>query len=433
MQRLFPNQRSNLNLPFALLLLLAIPRTGSAEFYRREWQSRHQPERILGLETQLTSYSTDKNYDAYGSAFSPPGFRNYSRQSADLHVGAGLSQKFTLYGTISWARIQVDHELLSGSSFGFSDQTVGANYRLIDKKISIDLQVEVAIPAYNNSLSALNFAPFMGDGSTDITAGGFLRLPLSSEARYPIELRSGVGFTSRTNNFSSAIPWTMDVRFNGERFLGAAGLIGVYSLQTDPGVGSAAASLGTAGSYVTNAVNPSVASLRGQVGYQLSGPAKLTFMGAKSISGQNAPQGFLFGLGFQFQLGKKAAGRHPENPVKMTPMEYGHSNQGLVYYNSSVPEARVLRANDRLNLVKINKGSKDGLAVGQIFDIFSLKQGGTAGGGPGGQSSGRSSPEEAIARGRVSSVKSEEAVLTITEYFREVWIEEGFVARQPVQ
>ncbi len=433
MQRLSPNQRQNLKLPFAFLLLLAIPRTSGAEFYRREWQSRHQPERILGLEAQFTNYSTNQNYDAYGSTSLPPGFRNYSRQSADLHVGAGLSQKFTLYGTVSWARVQVDHELLAGSSFGFTDQTVGANYRLIDKKISLDLQLEVAIPAYNNSLSTLNLSPYVGDGSTDITAGGFLRLPLSSEARYPVELRSGAGFTSRTNNFSSAIPWTMDVRFNGDRFLGSAGLMGVYSLQTDPGIGSPAASLGTAGSYVTNAVNPSLASIRGQVGYHVSGRARLTFMGAKSISGQNAPQGFLFGLGFQLQLGKKTASKHPENPVKMTPMEYGHSNQGLVYYHSSVPEARVLRANDRLNLVKINKGSKDGLAVGQIFDIFSLKQGGTAGGGPGGQSSGRSSPEEAIARGRVSSVKSEEAVLTITEYFREVWIEEGFVARQPVQ
>jgi len=58
------------------------------------------------------------------------------------------------------------------------------------------------------------------------------------------------------------------------------------------------------------------------------------------------------------------------------------------------------------------------VATGQIFDVFAVKPNGETG--------------ETIARAQVSAVKLSEASLIILEYFREVWIEEGFVVKRPL-
>jgi hypothetical protein len=72
-----------------------------------------------------------------------------------------------------------------------------------------------------------------------------------------------------------------------------------------------------------------------------------------------------------------------------------------------------------MNLIKIDKGSQDGVELNQEYDVFLVKQNGATG--------------EAVARARVTSVKPTEAALTITEFFREVWIEEGFLVKRPLQ
>ena len=92
---------------------------------------------------------------------------------------------------------------------------------------------------------------------------------------------------------------------------------------------------------------------------------------------------------------------------------YNKANQGIQDYSL---EATVTKANDRLNLVKIDKGSIDGVEKGQVFDIFSVRSDGRA--------------AEAVARAQVTSVKSDEAALTIIEYFKEKNINEGFIAKR---
>jgi hypothetical protein len=82
-------------------------------------------------------------------------------------------------------------------------------------------------------------------------------------------------------------------------------------------------------------------------------------------------------------------------------------------------ESKVIRSNDRLNLVKIDKGSQDGVEVGQIFDLFVPSTDQNTG--------------EAVARGRVSNLKFNEAALVIQEYFKEVSIDNGFVARRLIE
>jgi hypothetical protein len=72
-----------------------------------------------------------------------------------------------------------------------------------------------------------------------------------------------------------------------------------------------------------------------------------------------------------------------------------------------------------MNLVKIDKGSQDGIVAGQMIDIFNTKQ--------------DSNPGEAIARARVSSVRPDESALEIIEYYKEISIEEGFIARRLIE
>lgn len=79
-------------------------------------------------------------------------------------------------------------------------------------------------------------------------------------------------------------------------------------------------------------------------------------------------------------------------------------------------DARVLKSNDRLNLVKIDKGGEDGIEVGQVFDIFQTNPDGTS--------------KLAIARGEVAYTKSHEAVIRITEFFEQVSIDPGFAAKR---
>jgi hypothetical protein len=61
----------------------------------------------------------------------------------------------------------------------------------------------------------------------------------------------------------------------------------------------------------------------------------------------------------------------------------------------------------------------NGVQIGDTFDIFMNNPDGSVG--------------SAIARGRVTTVKGNEAAIKVEEYFKEVWIEEGFTARRPIE
>jgi NADPH-dependent 7-cyano-7-deazaguanine reductase QueF-like protein len=81
--------------------------------------------------------------------------------------------------------------------------------------------------------------------------------------------------------------------------------------------------------------------------------------------------------------------------------------------------SHALKPRIQLKTIRINKGSLDGVEVGQIYDIFNLTKSGA--------------PHIAIARAIVSESKTNESQLTLRFYFREIWIEEGFIAKKVVQ
>ena len=397
-----------------------------ADYFVHFWEDQEQSVGSFRLGLDLTDYSTGSNYDPTGNVVTPAGFGSVGRFTPDLSAAIGITDRIGFFGRISWTTESVN-QISSGAnasstSYGFADQTLGANWRVWEATKgphdhyapSLDIQIQGDFPAYSNSQADTTHLPHIGDQSLDTTTGAFLSIPFGQNASHAWLATAGAGFTFRTGGFSSAIPWSVMAKFVPEHagFLADASVLGNYSMKTDVNTPPSTDLTSTAGSVISGAVNPSLMTVRGKLGYQFDNDMTLSASYFKSLWGQDAPVGWGLVLGVQmtFNPGKKSTpGSHKKT-------EYDKKNAGFQNYTL---DAKVLRTNDRLNLIKIDKGTQEGIEVGNIFDIFVVKADGSVG--------------EAIARAEVTSVKFNEAALNITDYFKEVWIEEGFVAKRLIQ
>jgi hypothetical protein len=426
-------QSSTLRLLLTTAALTSLISPAYADFFIHSWDNHHTSSKLFDVGADLIWYRTTSNFDSKGTSFTPTGLDSYQRVLLDLNATVGLTAKISLYGRLNWEMSKVDSTNTTafvGTAYGLGDQTLGLNYRVYEKPqgIAIDLQGQIDFPTYSNAEAPANSstpatnAPNLGDGTVDATIGAFLTIPVSQKSESEVRLLGGAGYTYRSNSFSSALPWNVNIERMPKRegFVIQAGAFGIQSLSTDSRpnssvlVDTSSGSLGTGGSYITNAINPSQMTLRGGAGWLTKDDLKFTVSVAQSIWGKEAPNGLTLALGFQTHFGGEPRG--PIDPAFENPARYGKSNQGYVNYGL---EAKVLRANDRFNLVKIDKGLDHGVQIGDTFDIFMTNKDGSVG--------------SAIARGRVSSAKGGEAAIRIDEYFKEVWIEEGFTARRPIE
>jgi len=430
-----------------ILVSTVLSSTAHAEYALHFWENHHTDKNVLSVTEELSTYITTSNFDLNGDRFSPIGFNQYLRIENNLNFTYGLNSRWSTFGTLSWGHVEVDHAIRGGNTYGLTDQLVGMNFELFSLENTTDppspvnpgdsnalrkvyLQAQMSFPGYSNSNADLNKTPWLGDQSIDFTTGAFTTLRLIRTRRSEFFLTGGAGYTYRSLGFSSAIPWTLALsyiplkissnteeysnRVSGQGFSTgwqtSLSLFGNYSLHTDMRLTTSAA---TGGSYISDAMNPSLLTVLGKIGYALSDNLMISTRLSQSIYGLSAPNGLLASINIQKLIGlpptRKAS-------TQMSPEEYGKSNKGFVEYTF---EAKVLRAVDRLNLVKIDKGNLDGVMKDQIFDIFAIKADGTLG--------------EPIARTKVISTKPNEAALTVIEYFKETWIEEGFIAKRPLQ
>ncbi len=412
-------------------LFISIP-VAHADFYIHTWENHHTNLGVLNLRGELGYFTSTTNFNANSTvqAFNVAN-TTYNRIQTDFSGVYGLLESLSIYGTFSWARVSIDQPSASTSSFGLGDQIVGANYRLWKKQkdrdyppITIDIQTQLDFPPYSTSNSASSGTPFLGDGTVDWTTGALITYPVAQTRTGNFRSTFGIGYTYRNRGFSAAIPYSVAANYTPRSGKGISidlAAIGTFTLSTDR---TDPSFLGVAPnfSYFSNAINPSIFSVKGKIGYQLDPSLGFDLGFLLTTWGKNAPNGFYVVGGVSISIDPSAPLTHtatstaqesPKNPLEISPDEYGKPNQGLVYYGL---EGTVLRVKDRMNLVKINKGTQDAVEVGYIFDIFSVKQDGSLG--------------EAIARGRVTSVKLNESVLAITDYFKEVWIDEGFIVKR---
>jgi len=391
-----------------------------ADFYVHHWENHHEDKSGFLLNPEFKYYQTNTNFWTDGSSFIPANLNTYNRTYLDTNLAYGVGKDLTLFGRLSWAYIDLQHDTRSGNGFGLSDQTIGANYQIGNFKsgVSIYLQSQVDFGTYNNLNANSEAIPYLGDGSIDVTTGAFFFYPFNKK----FILETGLGFTWRSLGYSLALPWSLLLKYSpthsGLHF--SFGILGVRSLKSDnTSVSSSEASSeisqdGAGGSFFINAVNPSLLQLKATVGYQFSPQTGVYLGGQQAITGSSAAKGVEILGGLYFHWGDAPI---MQSNLQMTPKEYGKTNKGFINYAQF--EGKVIRVNDRLNLIRVNKGSSDGIKIGDIFDIFSIDQNGSIG-----------SP---VARGRVTQIKTSESILTITEFYQETWVEEGYIIKKPLQ
>jgi hypothetical protein len=425
-----------------LVFLMTSSSVAKADFFLHTWEDHYEPLHSTFLDTQALIYSTSSNYDPTGTRFAPTTLTSYTRYEADGLLSLGVSDRFSIFGRLSYASINLNSTTANaGTAYGLTDQSIGANYRLYQSNspanssadsskssgrtpFIFDLQLQADLPAYNNNNSDTNSTPYFGDGTVDVTFGGFLKLPLSQGSNGSVFLTGGLGYSYRSSSYSAAIPWSVLAHFerHGSGLFANAGAVGYQSLKND-GRGITVASQsslntlspGSGGSFITSAINPSLIRLQAHLGYKLeSGSAFLVGLD-QSVWGQDAPYGTIVSFGFQTHFGEDSSSYSTNaNGVKTRHSSLAH--QGFVNYSM---DAHVMKSNDRLNLVKIDKGQGDGVEPGQVFDIYKPLTDGSAG--------------EAVARCEVVSVKSSEAALSVTEYYKEIAIEDGFLAKRLIE
>jgi hypothetical protein len=406
--------RSSLIVASVAIAAWACPSVVRADFFLHSWDDQYEPPSFLRLQVTAMYYNTNSNFTAQGLTSQPAGLSQYTRIQSDGLVSYGIFNRFSAFGRFSWAYVNQLSTLTPGNGFGFGDQTGGLCYRILGQSSNlthhkmepaIDLQAQIDFPAYSTAVSVANRTPNLGDGTLDITGGAFLHLPITSTKSQVLSTLMGGGYTFRNGGFSSAVPWSarMDYTPIKSGFHFGAGGVGNLSLQNDVTLRT---SNGTGGSFISGAMNPAIFQLQGVVGYKTAALTEISATVTQSVWGLSSPNGLNLWLRFQTQLGHDKK----DSPTSLSPQSYGESNQGFVTYSL---DAKVLRTNDRLNLVKIDKGSQDGVEVGQLFDLFPETGG-------------------AVARAKVSAVKVGESALEIKEYYKEVWIDEGFVARRLV-
>lgn len=332
-------------------------------------------------------------------------FNAYQRLESDFTLRYKFFENFVVFGRATWSFISLSSETLPQSGMGFNDQTLGVNARLIEQKESfpfdIDIQIQTDFPIYPNlfpSFSAVSF-PF-GDRSVDTTISLFLAFPFSSHPKESLFYAVlGTGFTYRTLGFPTGLPWSAILQYRQH----ADGMIG---------------EIGFAG---TNSPTSFLAQGRIKLGYQWCSPSKLPVFEIAALATQNTSQNInsqaipTHGTSYSLQALIHWGGgdRHEKNPLLIQSNQYEHANRGFLNYSL---DAKVLKTNDRLSLIKINKGSQDEIEIGQTFDLFSVSKDGTK--------------EEAIARASVTHIRVSESVLKITEFYKNEPIQEGFIAKK---
>ncbi|MCM0606811.1 MAG: hypothetical protein KA715_12045 [Xanthomonadaceae bacterium] len=393
---------------FLTVLFFWIAPLAHADFYFHPWMNHSQNPGPVKLNLQGLYLSTSSNFSATGSVDTPTTLGSYSQFRTAISGAKNIGSGLTAYARGTWSVLQVSTigsgTTFSGSTFGLADQSIGLAYKLIkfEKGGGIDLQAQFDFPGYNNSQLLTRNQPFLGDGSTDISVGGFAQIPVQKVERSSWAVHLGAGYTNRTDGFSAAIPYSVFIQNNrlDPGLIAQAGVYGIQSLGTDTAGTKSLA--GTGGSMMSNAVNPSVMNGSITLGYQVNTNLLINGQYTLGLMGKNAPKINIIGAGITYTFG--------------TPKD---AQQVLDHETPKIStDAIVMKSNDRLNVLKINQGSDDGIKPGMIYDIYAIDLNGKV--------------TEVIAVARVTNVKSSEAALEVTNYIREVIIDEGFIARRRI-
>jgi hypothetical protein len=368
--------------------------------------------------------STTSNFDRFGNRQSLPGSAPSFRSiQGDLFLQYGATSDLTALLNVPYVSNAATGPAVGATgavngltATGAGDLTGGLRFQTSVTPVRTSFDATVQYPLYGRlqrddwaRLKPAGPVP-IGTGVTELSLFGRISYPLGDD----LALAGGAGFTARTGGFSNLLPYEAFLKYEEKRGLFArVGVRGFATISDDefanfdqtalPNERQTAAE---AGSQLFNAINPSRVAASLAVGAYfgrsvfISGGAELPLMG-KDVPVQPL---FTAVLGFDFG-GKDAAPK------------YRHSNRGFQeYYLTS----RVVRVNNQLRQILIDKGSGDMIKKGELLDMFEPDgKDGTFG--------------DTVARGRVIEVGPTKSKIQLLEYFKEEPAQEGFVVRRPVR
>jgi len=398
------------------LLAATFPLKSRAEFQLHDWKLHRAERGEWNLIGSSSLFSSRTNRDGKGTLVDVSGLDQYRRVAANLGLEWGIHSKLTFFGRATWLWNDIQAGTSSANRFGLSDQTIGLSLRLLDRSMTLDLQVQADIPLYSNVSDAANGLPFLGDSSTDITVGGFLTAPISTGAERAWSAVAGAGYTIRSASFSSAVPWSVELNTRPTDDRGmtfSVGGAGFQSLKNDPRANAAISastfSPESGGSFLINAVNPSLAAAVVSLGYQKTRATEFTATFKKPLWGQSVADGNTIEVGFRWNLStKNSPSRTPLAPNKR------EASGTVTRYISDGKVTGVVNTRTLL----ISMGSEAGLAMGDLIDIFSVLPDGSIG--------------EPVARGQVMHLNWDQSQINLLEIYQETAIKEGFIARKPI-
>lgn len=392
------------------------------------FENRRENDRTWRLVPELSLLSTTENYDGGGAKAAVPSLTSYKKNQLDLTAVYGVNPKLSLFARLSVAAVSFDTTTLTASGSGLTEQGLGANYRVWEsggpglRPRSIDLQGSIDIPLYDNvsSRASTPRQPLRGDGSLDLTAAAFGTFPLSQGLGQRFYLIAGLGLALRGNGYSKALPYQLQFVGLPEKtgLLYRAGFHGFKAMTSDIGGTTdyspqSETSPGTVdardagGSNIVDALNSSYLQFRATLGYQWGVGDQIfaTYLMPMSGTSTAAIKGFVLGAQFRF-----AGAKNPASNARSA------GETAAAAKDAYDLEGRVTQANDRLNLIKVDKGQVDGVEKGQVFDIYRT--------GPDGLAA------DLVARGVVTGVSESETVVNLRQYKKEVWVQTGFIARR---
>ena len=198
----------------------------------------------MSIGTHFLYQQANSHFDEAGTATLLNPTTDWQKMDGLLSIRSFFSPLGTFFTELKWSRVTLKQANSETTSYGFSDQLIGYHSNLWSgKNAQLHFQIQTLFPVYQNSDALENKLPFLGDGSFDITAGGFLDSQISDT----FELSFGLGFQWRSDDFSTGLPWSTDLHAAFHSLHLGLGLEGYRSLRTDQHAAFLAGSATSAG------------------------------------------------------------------------------------------------------------------------------------------------------------------------------------------
>jgi hypothetical protein len=362
---------------------------------------------------------TTKNFDNDGNKVSLPSNTGLQSATGALFFEYGATQELTFL-----ANLQGTYNLLTATPQNASaiqsvhtsirDAGVDLRYQPSDLPVRMIFDATAELPLYSRAspdtwgtLSSAT-APPIGEGITSLGVQITAEVPLSPGLYASVQ----TGYTTRSSGFSNFLTYGGHVKYELPRSLFArVGLIGQSTASEDQFANTtpivkdrSTAAIG--GSNAFNTINPSFLKAEGTLNISFT-PSFFAAAGIQfPISGKNVVQDPVYVAAFGFEFG----GKTKES-------DYTHSNRGFQQYYLA---SKVVKANNELKQVLIDKGKGEGIRTGEFLDLFEPDS-----------PDGNFGPT--VARARVIEAGQTRSKLQILEYYKDEPIEEGFVVRRPVR